>query len=402
MVIQANKHDVMTWHNNHYANTDPIAYPGKWQHFINMHDPYNTDNFITGYIQRVGGDEYGNLYITEVNDKPALQRITCTPKASYPYRRDRAWLLESAEWIRSALKYDGTNICQYSYANAEGERFTTYKLRTRPFVPAYFRILLDKTLKKYPVVASLQMEEGEAMIYELYGHQNPMLVVYPVDIELAAICRRNPLTNDMEPADLSNPYFARLDCQVVEASAPSVWGNIRDEYIERQNQYSKVLVETKVDGEKAFYGHEGEMLYVRFKDGDRTLPGEFTRLIKLKPFEIEEIHQASDYVPKEELEATVRNIFEVSDEPTADDFIDLLSEDWSESQIKKSMDVLERVLSSALDARKIEDSILETFNKEFMPEQFRNEKSLVMNRLGGIYSKQEIKKVYSILDRRLP
>ena len=61
-------------------------------------------------------------------------------------------------------------------------------------------------------------------------------------------------------------------------------------YQRGQAEYSAGLHETEVGGEKAFQRHEGEMLYVRFPNGARTKPGAFTRLIKLKPPEIEEIH----------------------------------------------------------------------------------------------------------------
>ena len=93
-----------------------------------MQDPYNTDNFLTGWIQMTGGDEYGTLLISEVNDRPAPQRLAATPKTAYPYRRDRAWLLNHAEQILSSDKYDGSNICQYSYQDADGNHFTSFKM----------------------------------------------------------------------------------------------------------------------------------------------------------------------------------------------------------------------------------------------------------------------------------
>ena len=176
---------------------------------------------MTGWVQMIGGDEYGNLLIEEINERPAPQRITATtPKTSYPYRRDRAWLMNQSERVRTALKYDGTNICQYSYRDADGNRFTTFKLRTRPFVPAQFRVMLDRSLRKYPGVAGLSMEPGEAMVYELYGRQNPMLIAYREEIELTALFRRNPDTGDIDPADPEDPAFARLDCPLSSARPP--------------------------------------------------------------------------------------------------------------------------------------------------------------------------------------
>ena len=101
-------------------------------------------------MQRVGGDEYGCLVITRVNGLPAPQRILATPKTSYPYRKDRAWLMRRARKVLSFLKYDGTNICQYAYHDAHGNEFTSFKLRLRPFVPPRFLPMLERTLERYP------------------------------------------------------------------------------------------------------------------------------------------------------------------------------------------------------------------------------------------------------------
>lgn len=398
----AHENEVKAWHDTHYSHTSPETKRSAWQRFENLQDPYNTDNFLTGWVQMTGGDEYGSLVIEEVNELPASQRIPATPKTSYPYRRDRSWLLNSAEWIRSSLKYDGTNICQYSYEDTEGRRFVTFKLRTRPFVPARFRVMLDHALRRYPATASLQPEPGESMIYELYGRQNPMLIIYPQGIELTALCRRNPETGDMEPADRTNPAFGRLDCPVAEATPAAGWENIRQEYLRRQGEYSRGLTATEVNGEKTFHGHEGEMLYVHFRDGSRTKPGSFTRLIKLKPVEIEEIHQALDHVPKEEIEATVRNVWEVSDTPGLNHLVALLSEDWSEDQIRRSMDTIQRALDEAVERREYEEEILMAFHSEFTADQFRNDRAAVMRELSGKYPKSAMQRIYGILDARLP
>ena len=398
----ANLHDVTAWHDVHYAHTSPETKPGAWQKFTNLQDPYNTGNFLTGWVQMIGGDEYGNLVISEINETPASQRIRATPKTAYPYRRDRAWLLNEAEWITSSLKYDGTNVCQYSYEDGDGRRFTTFKLRTRPTVPPYFRILLDRTLQRYPKVAGLQLEQGEAMIYELYGKQNQLLILYGEEIELAATCRRDPLTGDMEPAERSNPAFARLDCPLSEATPRAEWENVREEYQRRQGHYSLGLTETELDGERVFHGHEGEMLYVRFKDGSRTEPGPFTRLIKLKPTEIEEIHQALDHVPRAEIEATARNIWEVTDEPEVSHLVTMLAEDWSEDQIRRSMETIEGVLEETTRRRRAEDEVMDVFDRHFVPEDFRTDKGRVMRRLSEEFSKAEMQQVFSTLDKRLP
>ena len=395
-------HDVLDWHDNHYRRTSPETRPRSWDRFENIPDPYNPGNRMSGWVQRVGGDEYGTLIVSEVNGRQASQRISATPKAAYPYRKDRVWLLEQAQSIRAFLKYDSTNICQYSYEDADSNRFTSFKLRTRPFIPPRFQPMLAHVLARYPKTASLQMARDEVMIYELYGQTNPMLIEYDMDIELRSLCRRGRETGDMIPADPDDPRFARLDCPLAQPGLVSTWDDIHREYTRRQSAYSEGLVVSSRDGEKTFRGQEGEMLYVRFPDGDRSEPGAFTRLIKLKPVEIEEIHQASDFVPRPELEATVRNIFEAADEPDITDFIMLLAEEWSDDQIGRSMETAERVLAEALARRAFEDAVLGVFFENFQPEDFFSDPGTVMRLLSAHHPKGEMQRVYGVLTLRLP
>lgn len=206
----------------------------------------------------------------------------------------------------------------------------------------------------------------------------------------------------MEPADPNDPAFRRLDCPIAEASDILHWKDIRSEYQERQRSYSKGLRKVEINGERAFHGHEGEMLYVRFPDGTHTKPSAFTRLIKLKPEEIEEIHQALDHVPREEIEATARNVWEISDEPQLEDLVTLLSEDWYPEQIRKSMETVERVLEECIEKHRYEDNVLEIFQQNSSPTEFRNNPPQAMRSLQGKFPRTAMGRIFGILDTRLP
>ena len=80
----------------------------------------------------------------------------------------------------------------------------------------------------------------------------------------------------------------------------------------------------------------------------------------------------------------------------------LLSEEWSDKQVGRSMETAERVLAEALRSRAFQDAVLEKFLAEFQPEQFHSEKRTVMRRLSESFSKTEMKRVYSTLAERLP
>ena len=398
----AHSNEILQWHDTHYRTTTPSDSPGKWDHFEDVPDPYNPPNTMTGYVNRRSGDEYGTLMVTHVNGRPAPQRIAGTPKASYPYSHHRDWLLHDTHSICSFIKYDGTSICQYSYADADDQRYTTFKLRTRPFIPPRFQILLDTTLANYPAVAQLLLTENEAILYELYGSHNPLLIQYDTQIDLVALCRRDPATGDLIPADPSDLAFARLDCPLAQPTPNAPWSNIKMEYIARQAFHSNHLVETEVAGEKMFQGEEGEMLYVTFPDGARTAPGLFTRMIKLKPPEIEEIHQALDHVPRTELEATARNIFEASDDPTLTDFIMLLSEEWDDDQIARSMETVERVLQETLEHHRYQEQVFQTFTTHFEPQDFLADRANVMRTMSQHFHRSDMGRVFAILAARMP
>ena len=150
-----------------------------------------------------------------------------------------------------------------------------------------------------------------------------------------------------------------------------------------------------------FRGEEGEMLYATFPDGDRSLPGAFTRMIKLKPPEIEEVHQTLQHVPRTELEATVRNIFEAADDPTINDFVMLLSEEWEDDQIRRSMDTAERVLAETLTRHRFQEGVLNTYFEHFTPDDLHQKRREVMTAMGKVYPRGEMQRVFAVLAERM-
>ena len=85
------------------------------------------------------------------------------------------------------------------------------------------------------------------------------------------------------------------------------------------------------------------MLYATFPDGARTEPAGFTRLIKLKAHQIEEIHWAKDHISKEEIQATARNTFELADNPGEQELIKLKAHQIEEIHwAKDHISLLER------------------------------------------------------------
>lgn len=383
------------WHDLHYRHTEPATHPRMWRPFLDV-DPFNPQNRVAGHVQFIGGDEYGALAITHVNDRPAPQFIKVTPKAAYPFHKDGSWVLYDAREVQAFVKIDGTNICQYGYRDADGNPFTTFKLRTRPFMSPHFLSLLERALERYPGVAGHRLQPGEAVAYELYGYENRMLIRYPAPIDLALLFGRDVGGNIVAPQD-GLPQFDGPDCPVAERRPIALTGDLTETYRQRQQEISSRLV--RLD-EEYFDGEEGEMLYVQFADGAREEPGSFTRLIKLKPPEIEEIHWSLDHVPQEEAAAVARNVFEVSDSPEVADMVQLLAEEWSEEQIARSMDTIERVLAEAIQRRAFQDEVLAIYAELQNPDAFREDRAGVMRAMSARFPRSMMSRVYSVLVER--
>ncbi len=383
------------WHDLHYRHTEPATHPKMWRAFIEV-DPFNPQNRVAGHIQFIGGDEYGALSITHVNERPAPQFIKVTPKAAYPFHKDGSWVLHGAREVSAFEKIDGTNICQYGYHDADGRPFTTFKLRTRPFVSPHFLNLLERALEKYPAVRAHHLSPGEAAVYELFGFENRMLIRYEVPIDLALLFGRDRDGELVAPHEPTN-IFHGLNCPIADRRSIKLTGDLEGEYRERQQEISSRLV--RLDDEY-FEGEEGEMLYVCFADGSRDQPGSFTRLIKLKPPEIEEIHWALDHVPREEAAAVARNVFEVSDTPRVDDMVQLLSEEWSDEQIARSLDTIERVLKEAIERRVFQEEVLAVYVQLHGPDDFRTDRPAVMRSMSQRFAKSQMSKIYTVLVER--
>ena len=366
-----------------------------WRPFIEV-DPVNPQNRVAGHIQFIGGDEYGALAISHVNDRPAPQFIKVTPKAAYPFHKDGSWVLYDAREVSAFEKIDGTNVCQYGYQDADGRPFTSFKLRTRPFMSPHFLNLLERAIEQYPGIRGHQLQPGEAVAYELFGYENRMLIRYDASIDVALIFGRTAGGDIVGPHEAPE-LFEGIDCPAAQRRSIELTGDLEDTYRQRQQEISSRLV--RLDDEY-FDGEEGEMLFVRFADGAREAPGSFTRLIKLKPPEVEEIHWALDHVPREEAAAVARNVFEVSDTPDITDMVQLLSEEWSDDQIARSLDTIERVLQEAIERRAFQEEVIAVYRELHGPEDFRQDRASVMRSMSQRFPRPLMSKVYSVLVER--
>ena len=108
-------------------------------------------------------------------------------------------------------------------------------------------------------------------------------------------------------------------------------------------------------------------------------------------------------MPRTELEATARNIFEAADNPTITDFIMLLSEEWTDDQIGRSMDTAEPFLGDTIKRHEFQVRCAPDILRALMRRRtLAYERRTVMGKLGTLYPRRDMQRVFSVLSSRLP
>lgn len=297
--------------------------------FFEAKDEYN-GNMLTGVICQQGDSRYGALMLFEVNGRPVQKNhIYCTPKLHYPFGKDDA-LERHYNWptiqrARVYEKLDGTNICAYSYEDADGKRFVTFKTRLTPTLRASkfgdFKSMWDRMLVKYPQLRCPPVVLcGEySLSYEMYGYQNPVLVHYETALDtrlLFGVCRADAA---IEPPE---GFHLGVDCKC-ESQVGST-GELTAAYEKLREQAQEKNTTTE---EGYIVGIEGFVFY--------TFDGTRWQMWKCKPAMIEEMHWATGGISRNAIVTTAKNALEnVSiEELTVDVVNKLLAEEFSNEQI---------------------------------------------------------------------
>ena len=309
-------------------------------------DAFNDGNRLDGWICRQSDHRYGALVICRVCDQDVTTQIVwCTPKLRYPFDRGtrhdenrRYRLPEGRRLVAVYPKLDGTNVCAYSYADAAGQRFVTFKTRLTPVIQdgkfgpfqGMWRELLDGQADLERTATGASVRSGYATVsFEMYGYRNPHPIVYGVPLEAKALFVVAQSDHAVFPADV---FFepSGLWPSVLKAVSPAIYlrhvGMARD--YERRQQEAEASNKATADGEQ-IEGTEGFVYYAEYGDG--------WQMYKCKPPGIEKIHWTSDTIPECIIMPTVRNALESCDgELTAAVVRDLLLEEFSEKQVNAS------------------------------------------------------------------
>lgn len=363
-------------------------------------DPFNPGNQIRGYICMHANHCYGALVIFEVNGQPTQPQVVFgTPKLHYPFQnkdegREFHWPRFTAVTVYDKL--DGTNILAYSYADATGERYITFKTRLTPvlrsgnfgdFCGMWKEILQDYChIQAIPSVLS-----GEfALSFELFGGRNPHLIKYnvPLDFRLLFGIRQKDWAiilpqrwngcciKDLQPIDV----FKNSD-------------NIIEFYEKHRDQ---AQANNKVCEDGAIEGTEGFVFYATLEDGNNAM-------FKCKPEMVEAIHWKSDMIPMGSIVTTVINSIEDYEVSQGEDLyksetffnhiIELLKEEFTDAQIEKSHDRIKHGFHKGLDKLFLQQMVEEALKKV----NLSGTKNEVMREMSQFFDRSQMTRVYNAM-----
>jgi hypothetical protein len=351
-------------------------------------DPYNPQNTLEGFVNRRQGQLYGSLWITKVNGKRCPQLVYSAPKQHYPFDKNNNWKFPDFDTIECYEKLDGTCIISYSYIDKKGNRFYTYKTRLRPFLGkgkfGNFYALWNEMRTQYPKIDELCNSTSWNFVFELYGKRNKILIEYDEPLSLKFIFM---ISNDGKIVPPSSIVFCQ-GTNVPSLSPEATIINITpDLYNEMKDQLEKQLI---IDEENEILkGKEGYVLYF-LKDGNAVQ-------IKNKPPTVLKYHWSGDAVPFESVYTTVVNAFENFDNPTYNDVVGLLLEEFDISKIEKARTRIENTLEKVTFEKKLQFEIVDIYNK--LGVDINKDKRTVMRHFATLYPKNQSSRIFTLLNR---
>jgi hypothetical protein len=168
-------------------------------------------------------------------------------------------------------------------------------------------------------------------------------------------------------------------------------GNNGDHTI-RYNNFRAQMSERNGAGQEESFVTEGMVMYAN--TGEPSW-----RMFKCKPEEIEKIHwSASGSIPRIALMTTAMNVFEDKENPSIDDFIELLKEEYPQSMIDKAA----IKISKAWEIAKIQIYVTKQINEVWILAKHNGldvtkDKAATMRFMSQYFEKNMMRKVGSIV-----
>ena len=369
-------------------------------------DTFNPGNQISGAICRQSDHRYGALVITSVNGHETTpQVIYCTPKLHYPFGKsedgDRSY-----HWpkdIRQVVVYpklDGTNLCAYSYADAAGNRFLTFKTRLTPIVQESkfgpFQSMWDELMKANPglIPAMSQVLAGEFTVsFEMYGYRNRHLILYtnPLDAKMLFFVQQKDgtpypchLYTELDPWALK-PVLDTTGQAGLSEGLTKLYEVKRDE---AESQNHKVQGD---DGTDLIEGTEGFVFYILDGLGKWNL-------LKCKPSSVEDIHWVGDTIPLSRITPTAWNGLESCPGGvlTVEYVRELLLEEFTLEIVNASQTRIEKAVDLVNGQVAWRDAVKAAYLQTGL-DWVKDGKPTVMRAMSKMFDSSKIRQVFSAL-----
>jgi hypothetical protein len=370
---------------------------------FNVPDPFNGDQTIQGFLCHQGDHRYGALIIWEVaGQETEPQVIYCTPKLGYPFTTndvgERRYRFPQTVDVECYPKLDGTNINCFSYADASGQRFVAYKTRLTPilrestfgpFLSLWQEMLTTKEgLKEF---IEGHVKDGKVTLsFELYGYRNQHLIQYPVALDTKMLFLVDQKDARVYPPSELQTFDRNKDAHLLHCEAVLTLGKDLVAFYEEKRNEAEAKNRKVLDGEdELIAGTEGYVFYVLDTDN-------VWHLLKCKPASVEDIHWASDSIPLSRILPTVWNSLESDPQPTIEGVKKLLLEEFTPAVVEKSIHRVEKAVSQVRERLAWRERVRHAYLSSGMTFGIHG-RAGVMRALSGVFSKQEMKKVFTAL-----
>lgn len=345
----------------------------KPKHLRGFNETTPEGNVISGYINVKPNKYLGSCLITKCNGEETNQFIQSMPKIHY-FNSERD--IGSNVTSLCYEKLDGTCLIIYPLKNKDGEIIEIVpKTRGRAVADKHFIQLYHK-LDQKPILDYYHDDNDGILIFEMYGIINQHEIIHystGIDIKLIAIYKDNAFYNT--PIDASIYGFNKPDLVFKLYRQGTEWfvkcTSIKFKPYLGRNIYSFPTNWDAVDGiQKLLEDLNKE--YIKY-NGVRAIEGvvintwnsnDSPKWLKCKPRDIENEHRSHNGIPyssitKEVLKyfdeygADVKEIYLNNKNHHTEYITRMLSEEYNDELIKKSLKKIERKFMQIWDAREV-------------------------------------------------
>lgn len=323
--------------------------------FFEIQDPLNPQNEVLGFLSHQADHRYGALAILQVNSHDCPQVVYATPKLHYPFAKDeqneRRYRWPVCERGRLYEKADGTNCLVFSYADHNGKRFVTAKVRLGPFLRnGKFGPFLDmwkEMVQQTSFAPSPEVISGEvALSFEMYGYRNFITLKYPFPLKITLLfgVRQKdaaPIIPEDCPLRVENENLRNPCAAEVDRSADLTV------FYEKARADAAANCREIKDEEGKLEGTEGYVLYL-LTDDKQFVRDKRWILYKAKPDAVEQIHWYNDTPSYKSILPTAWNALETVDIEQLDYTVmkQLLLEEFAEDKIEAAKPLVEKAITA--------------------------------------------------------